>query len=116
VIEPIQGRVVMDHLLTFCFPKAALVRQKRERDDQIIVLPAPAVRSTFDFQMAVPCSGAFAEYAQRQILSQESLRKTAVGVEYAASLGLGGQFNEAFERFDRGLALRVRRFLQGRAE
>jgi hypothetical protein len=116
VIEPIQGRVVMDHLLTFCFPKEALVRQTHERDDQLVVLPAPAVRSTFDFQMAVPCSGAFAEHAQRQILSEDSLRKTAVGVEYAASLGLGGQYNDALERFDRALALRVRRFLQGRAQ
>jgi hypothetical protein len=110
VIEPIQGRVVMDHLLTFCFPTDAVLRKKRERDNQLVVLPAPAVRITFDFAKASRCSGAFATYAEQMILSPESLRKNGVGVEYASFLA--GGFNEALERFDRGLALRVRSFLR----
>lgn len=110
VIEPIQGRVVMDHLLMFCFPKDAVVRKKRERDNQVVVLPAPAVRVTFDFAKATRCSGAFAEYAEQLMLSPESLRKHGVAVEYASFMG--GEFNEALERFDRSLALRVRALLR----
>jgi hypothetical protein len=110
VIEPIQGRVVMDHLLTFCFPTDAVLSKKRERDNQVVVLPAPAVRITFDFTKASRCSGAFAAYAEQKILSSESLRKNGVAVEYAAFLA--GGFNEALERFDRSLALRVRSFLR----
>jgi hypothetical protein len=111
VIEPIQGRVVMDHLLMFCFPRDAVVRALYGRDDQQLVLPAPATRITFDFARGGRCSGAFAEYAERQILSADSLRKQAVAVEYAPFM-LGG-FNEALERFDRKLALRVRASLRG---
>jgi hypothetical protein len=100
----------MDHLLTFCFPTDAVLRRKRGRDDQVLVLPAPAVRTTFDFRKATTCTGPFADYARSQILSRESLRKSAVGVEYAAFLG--GDLNEALERFDRALALRMRSFLR----
>ncbi|HKO94386.1 MAG TPA: hypothetical protein VJU61_24700 [Polyangiaceae bacterium] len=107
VIEPIQGRVVFDHLLVYCFPKQAVVREKHERDDQLVVLPAPATRITFDFSKAETCSGPFAEYAQNQIHSSESLRRTAVGAEYTGGF-LGGTVNAVLERFDRGLALKMR--------
>ncbi|HEX6246105.1 MAG TPA: hypothetical protein VFZ61_34515, partial [Polyangiales bacterium] len=97
VIEPIQPRVVLDHLLVYCFRKDAVVREIHERDDQLIVLPAPATRITFDFAKAEPCTGAFADYAQAQILSPESLRRHGVGVEYVGYMG--GDFNAALERF-----------------
>jgi hypothetical protein len=111
VIEPIQPRVVMDHLLVYCFRRDAVVRELHERDDQLIVLPAPATRITFDFTKAEPCTGAFAEYAQQQILSTESLRRHGVGVEYAGYLG--GELNAALERFDRALALKIRALRRG---
>lgn len=112
VIEPMQGRVVMDHLLVFCFPKSALVQELRGRDDQLLVLPAPAVRATFDFAQAERCRGPFAEHAERQIHSVEPLRKRAVAVEYSPIVF--GQLNELLERFDRKLALRIRAYLRGR--
>ena len=58
------------------------------------------------------CSAPFAEYARQQILSTESLRKTAVGAEYVAGL-MGGTLNGALERFDRGLALKMRALMRG---
>jgi hypothetical protein len=110
VIEPIQGRVVLDHLLVYCFAKDAVLHVKRERDDQLVVLPAPATRVTFDFRRAEVCKGAFADYAREQIVSSDSLRRTAVGVEYAGFMV--GPFNAALERFDRGLARNMRTFLR----
>ena len=112
VIEPIQPRVVLDDLLVYCFRKDAVVRELHERDDQLIVLPAPATRITFDFAKAETCTGAFAEYAEAQILSTDSLRQHGVGVEYVGYLG--GGFNGALERFDRGLALKIRAWLKHR--
>jgi hypothetical protein len=111
VIEPIQGRVVLDHLLVYCFKKDAVLHDKRERDDQLVVLPAPATRVTFDFRRAETCTGAFADYARSKILSTESLRQSGVGVEYAGFMG--GAFNAALERFDRGLALKMRALIKG---
>jgi hypothetical protein len=110
VIEPIQGRVVLDHLLVYCFPEDAVLSAKHERDDQLVVLPAPATRVTFDFSKAETCSASFAAHARAQILSTESLRKSAVGVEYAGFMG--GAFNGSLERFDRGLALTMRRWIK----
>jgi hypothetical protein len=106
VIEPIQGRVVLDHLMIYCFPKEAVVRQMRERDDQPTAMHAPAVRTTFDMQKVESCSGPFAEHVKKVVFSPESLRRSGVGAEYDPKIG--GDFNEAFERFDRALALRMR--------
>ena len=107
VIEPIQGRVVFDHLLTFCFAPSALVRETRERDQQLTVLPAPAVRLMFDLRRGAPCSGGHARAAQALIMDPESLRRSAVQAEYAGYLG--GGLAKALERFDRALALGRRR-------
>jgi len=107
VIEPIQGRVVLDHLLTYCFPEDAVVRRDVGRDSQLTVIDAPAVRTTFDMKKAEPCTGAFADHVRQTILSTESLRRSGVPVEYAPHLG--GDLNAALERFDRSLALRMRR-------
>jgi hypothetical protein len=104
VIEPIQGRVVLDHFITYCFRKESVVRQIRGRDDQIVVLPAPAVRTTFDMSMAEPCTGAFADYVKAQIFAEDSLRRSGVAAEYAPEIG--GDLSTALERFDRKLALR----------
>lgn len=112
VIEPIQGRVVFDHLMTYCFPRDALVRQSQGRDDQIAVLAAPAVRSMFDLAKAEVCTGGFAEHAQRAVFGENSLRHSVVAAEYAPELG--GQLNTALERFDRALALRMRDILASR--
>ncbi len=106
VIEPIQGRVVFDHLLTFCFPPGAVVKQTHERDTQVAVLSAPAVRLMFDWRQAEPCSGGHALAAQAAIMSPDSLRRSAVAAEYSKSLG--GDWSSAWERFDRSLGLRLR--------
>ena len=109
VIEPIQGRVVLDHMMTYCFPRDAVVREIRERDDQPTAMPAPAVRFTFDMSKAEACSGAFAEHVQRAVFSPESLRRTGVGAEYNPEMG--GDVNAALERFDRRLAVHMRSLL-----
>jgi hypothetical protein len=103
VIEPIQGRVVLDHLLTYCFREDAVVRRELGRDNQLTVLNAPAARTTFDMSKAEPCTGAFAQHVRDRILSTESLRRSGVATEYAPYVG--GDLNAALERFDRELAL-----------
>ncbi|MFT3924183.1 MAG: hypothetical protein QM778_16735 [Myxococcales bacterium] len=109
VIEPIQGRVVLDHMLSYCFPTDAVVRRQVERDDQPTAMHAPAVRTTFDLSKAETCSGPFADYVKSAVFAPESLRATGVGAEYDPKIG--GDMNAAFERFDRRLAVQMRDFL-----
>ncbi len=108
VIEPIQGRVVLDHYMAYCFGPEAVVERISTRDDQPTAMPAPAVRTTFDMRQAEVCSGPFADHVKQLVFSPESLRRTGVGAEYEPELG--GGFNAAFERFDRRLAVRMRRW------
>jgi hypothetical protein len=107
IIEPVQGRVVLDHLVTFCFPPAAVLKETRIPDTQIEFLPAPARRLTFDMRRAEQCSGGHAHAAREAVISSPSLRRSANAADYATYLG--GDWAAALERFDRRLALSLRR-------
>ncbi|MBN1664322.1 MAG: hypothetical protein JW943_12040 [Deltaproteobacteria bacterium] len=104
IIEPIQGRVVFDHLVAFCFPVDAVVK-KTERVTANPNLRQPDVqRFIFDFKKRAPCDNECASEIQRSIFAVEGPRELAMSVEYRSRL------NRYWERLDRKIALKLRQY------
>jgi hypothetical protein len=82
VVEPIQGRVVFDGLLSFCFPEDAVVSFRAYTSPYPSLLVPNAVRYLFDMNKNQPCDGRLDEYVQEWISSKQGVRRYSLPVEY----------------------------------
>jgi len=103
IIEPVQGRVVFDHVLTYCFPEQAVVDRHVRYEENPYYLEPNVQRYVFDMKQAVACEGELSNEVNRLLLSEKSPRSVALGSEYKAS-----RLNSYLETLDRQRALRLR--------
>ena len=104
VIEPIQGRVVFEHLLAFCFKEDAVVEHKQFTSAYPNLLIPDANRYIFDLSKEVPCEGKLAEKIKALVSDARSLRHFSLPIEYDDFW-----FNAKMEKLDRKLAFYLRK-------
>lgn len=105
VIEPIQGRVVFDHLLAFCFSEEALLQENEFRVRYPSLLVPDARRYVFAADKATSCEGELAAHVSALVSGLESPRQQALPVEYDHY-----PLNAAWEQLDRRLALKLHKY------